>query len=556
MISDRFKNDGIPSWNMNEVQLEYKKLLEFKINSKEYELEKVDKCICGSNNFEVLSEKDRFGLNFTACICRNCGLITTSPRIKNEYLDHFYENEYQGLTFGFKIDNKKVYQTDKSLMKYRLNFLKEHLNKHINSIIEIGCGTGHNLVCIRNFLAENGVKCNVYGCDYSMECILTGKNVFNLDIYQGNSKVLIEKGLKADLIILSHVFEHFTQPLEEIKIIKELLNENGLIYIEVPGIKNLKETGMYEYDMLKYLTLAHMYNFSLGTLENIMKIAGFKLVNGDEFVHSIFALNLESNKIVLKNYYEDINNNLKELENYNDFYKQLTKMYAEKNYNNIIGKYIGYNLLEVFYYLYKSYLEIGDSKEALNYLMKYIEKVVKVKKEMSIESLKREVKDNFFNVALNDLVELLIDLEYNVEDIYLNAIYRLSIEYKLIRKKLFKNLYSQFTLNEYHKILNCVRIDLPETNFYLGKTYKILKQNTNAINYFIKYINCINKESWDTELAVCSKDFIISAYYHLGELYLSKNNKLEAKKCFEKSIELSDSIHIKAQEYLREIDNI
>lgn len=551
MISSRFKNDYMPNWNMNRVQLDYKKILELKFNNKEYELEKVNKCICGSANFEVLSEKDRFGLNFCACICRECGLITTSPRIKEEYLDQFYGNEYQGLTFGFKINNNKAYQTDMNLMKHRLNFLKGYLNSNIKTIIEIGCGTGHNLIAIREFLAENGVECSIYGCDYSIECISTAKNIFNLDIYQGNSQVLLDRGLKADLIILSHVFEHFTEPTKEIEMIKRLLNKNGIIYIEVPGIKSLLESGMYEYDLIKYLTLAHMYNFSLYTLENVMRLSGFKLIKGDEFVHSIFALDLCNYNINLKNDYKNIYDYLIDLEEHYCLYQNLTKMFIDKKYNDIIENYTKYNYLEVFYYLYKSYLEIGDKKKALEYLLKYIEKVRNAKKELTVEELKKEARDIYMNSALNDLVELIVNLEYNVQDFQLDAIYELSKQYEIVRKKTFEKLYSQFILNEYDKILKSAKIDIPETSFYLAKTYKILGQNSRAINYFIKYINFISNK--DKSVDVYSKDFEISAYYHLGELYYNEHNEAEAQKCFEKSIKLSDGKHIKAEEYLKKL---
>ena len=48
---------------------------------------------------------------------------------------------------------------------------------------------------------------------------------------------------KYDLIILSHVIEHFTDLDKIINKLKKLLNPNGVLYILTPGVLNFEKYG-------------------------------------------------------------------------------------------------------------------------------------------------------------------------------------------------------------------------------------------------------------------------------------------------------------------------
>ena len=120
----------------------------------------------------------------------------------------------------------------------------------------------------------------------------------------------IKKEIKFDIIIYSHVFEHILDLKKEIEEIKERLNPNGRLYIEVPGILNLH--GNYRSNLNRYLQNAHTYNFSLTTLCNILKINGFKLVSGNEKVEAFF---MKSTTLIdIQNDYDNIFTNLKKYE--------------------------------------------------------------------------------------------------------------------------------------------------------------------------------------------------------------------------------------------------
>jgi len=100
VLSKRFKYDGKPCVSLNELQIRMKKQIERKIEEGIYTFEDVPCCVCGGENFELLSEKDRYGLYVPVVICKDCGLIQTNPRMTQDAYNQFYELEYRKLYVG------------------------------------------------------------------------------------------------------------------------------------------------------------------------------------------------------------------------------------------------------------------------------------------------------------------------------------------------------------------------------------------------------------------------------------------------------------------------
>lgn len=58
MLFDRFKNDGKPVLDLNELQKDTKKQIGEKVAEGIYSFEEVPCCVCGGKHFELLSQKD------------------------------------------------------------------------------------------------------------------------------------------------------------------------------------------------------------------------------------------------------------------------------------------------------------------------------------------------------------------------------------------------------------------------------------------------------------------------------------------------------------------
>jgi transcription elongation factor Elf1 len=100
MISERYKNNGKVSIRLNKIQKAAKLSIEQKIASGVYRFENAVCPVCNSVDYEQLAEKDRYGLYCNTVICKNCGLLITTPMMTQESLNLFYSEDYDTLYRG------------------------------------------------------------------------------------------------------------------------------------------------------------------------------------------------------------------------------------------------------------------------------------------------------------------------------------------------------------------------------------------------------------------------------------------------------------------------
>jgi len=97
--------------------------------------------------------------------------------------------------------------------------------------LDVGCGNGVFLNWIREKNIEvTGIEPSIKAWEYARSLNL---NVFNLT-FEKYMKMFREKN-KFHIIILNCVLEHIQDPLVFLKKCKELLRDNGVIYVSVPN---------------------------------------------------------------------------------------------------------------------------------------------------------------------------------------------------------------------------------------------------------------------------------------------------------------------------------
>jgi len=239
-------------------------------------LKSIDVCLCGGKEFELIVKEDRYKIPVGVQLCRACGLGIQNPRPTDEALRNFYRADYRKLLRGTnKIDH------DYFLRGHRRgqgisSFMEEHQVSIRNGVVvEVGCGPGGTLEVFREKDNE------VWGCELDKKCVEYG-NAQGIKILLGDVNSLAQAGVMADLVILSHLLEHVPSPIDFAKNLSKILKETGLIYIEVPGMRNPKK------NFYASVQVAHLYYFDLVTLQYVMGKADFYLIAGNENVNSIF----------------------------------------------------------------------------------------------------------------------------------------------------------------------------------------------------------------------------------------------------------------------------
>jgi len=156
--------------------------------------------------------------------------------------------------------------------------------------------------------------------------------------------VKLDKG--PDIVIYSHVLEHILDPITELTKLKEIMKENSFLYVELPGIKNLNRN--YQADFLRLLQNAHIYHFTLASLKNVLRKAGYYFVCGDESIHSIFQKSSlpESADFHYDNGYQNTMAFLHKLE----FTRHLHPSKLEAFLSKVLKNIGLYNFTKSFYY--------------------------------------------------------------------------------------------------------------------------------------------------------------------------------------------------------------
>lgn len=265
----------------------YAKMFSTKLASGEFPQEDV-KCFCEADNYIPISDIDRYGIPYRICLCKECALLYANPRMTEEAFKKFY-TEYYRLIYGRmgydavlceKIGEGEIKHTPEYIRDFIYDIVDDLDMKRPKTVFDIGCGDGEILSAFGR---------DAVGVDYDKEMIENGR-ALGRNIIHGGIEKLEATGKKVDLIIMNHVLEHITNLKRDITRIRELLNDDGILYISVPGLYRWKREEIFQN--------AHTYQFNGNTLEYVMASCGFESVYLSEFIKSIW---MKSNVADIKN---------------------------------------------------------------------------------------------------------------------------------------------------------------------------------------------------------------------------------------------------------------
>lgn len=230
-------------------------------------------CVCGSHKDTfVISGCDRYGMNIPQVLCRECGLVRSGLVFTDESNDLFYQKYYRKLYNA----NESVEQYFKKQCNRGEHFVELLSNLQIldkiETVAEIGCGSGGVLFPLFK------IGKNVRGYDYDESFLEYGK-IKGLNLYQEDFYRSVENN-SIDLVIASHVVEHFTNPLDGIVRLLQKVKVGGYFVMEVPGLYWFPPSG---FNPLTNFQNAHVIQyFYKDYLEFLFQTLGVEILYGDE----------------------------------------------------------------------------------------------------------------------------------------------------------------------------------------------------------------------------------------------------------------------------------
>lgn len=277
LLGEEYRLAHARTKKMNHLQLTVRD--EIIKNDKPEDYESVP-CICGNNEeYEVLSEVERHGLPYRKVICLKCGLLRVSPRWTKKRYDSFYETQYRDL-YNPVTSSKEEHAKRLSLHPYMKDIgdwivdsnKRFGRQKKSPRVIEIGAGGGW----ILQNLPTEWIR---IGYDVDHDYLEIGKRLFNVEMKYGFLDEVYDEVKSSDIVILSHVVEHFLDPVESLRKINESMSHKSLLLIEVPGVFRIHYTNL---DPMTYMQNAHTYTFCVSTLKYLCLLAGFEVLEINE----------------------------------------------------------------------------------------------------------------------------------------------------------------------------------------------------------------------------------------------------------------------------------
>jgi len=241
------------------------------------------KCLCDNNDDILLSKSDRHCVEFPTVVCKKCGLIRAKDYFTDANTKDFYENYYRpgsnsiNINYG-EIDPETFFNTQVQNSKFKFDLINNKIKNICNKkILDLGGGIGGVL----NHFNNNN---ELYLADYYDPYLNYAKSK-GINIIKGG---LDKIDFKPDIIILSHVIEHWSNFKEEIKKLIRIQKIGETINsIEFPGVDSIK-LGRREGDIIGDIHVPHVYYFTSYVFENIMNRYGFEKLYIDSLIKSLF----------------------------------------------------------------------------------------------------------------------------------------------------------------------------------------------------------------------------------------------------------------------------
>ena len=216
--------------------------------------------VCKSKNLDVISPLKGKHIIYSKLYltrCNSCKLVFANPMTNEEKLIEYNSSYFNTAHGDFKVTPNAV-SFFRGISKIRLNHLTKFLNKNkiqCSKVLEIGPGPG--------YFAESWLELNPKTKYFAFE---TDSSCHDSLIEKGVKLINLDENFKVDLIVISHVLEHVSDPTIFLNTVTRNLNKGGVLFIEVP---------CYDY-LHKELHEPHLLFFDKSPMKFLLEKIHFK----------------------------------------------------------------------------------------------------------------------------------------------------------------------------------------------------------------------------------------------------------------------------------------
>ena len=224
--------------------------------------------LCGSGEHFILSRSMQFRLDCTTVICKGCGFCFVSPAPTEAACRSFYRDAYAHYYGGIHpiLEPESVRETPEETERF--GTIERCRRVSGSRLLEIGPGNGRFLV----LASRRGARCHAIEPSQEFRSRLASMGITPV----GEFLETTPAAKSYDIIVLFQVLEHFHDPVASVRAICELLNDDGILVLDVPNI--WKPYRSLDRHFLRYVHLSYFSPLSLGRL---LQSQGLELLHMD-----------------------------------------------------------------------------------------------------------------------------------------------------------------------------------------------------------------------------------------------------------------------------------
>lgn len=209
--------------------------------------------------------------------------FSVNPMPTKDELREFYKNEYYQKNTGqynknYSQDELEYFVSDCKVLQQL--FLKTFPNSNRKSFLDIGCGEGYQ----SNFFLKS--NWNVQCFDYSEFGISNHNPNLKDNFAKGELETFLKQGKqkeqKYSIILLKNVLEHVISPTSTLKLIKDIMDEETLLCIDVPNDYSSFQEYLIKNGYTKntwFCPPQHLHYFQFDSIQKLLKGEGFEIVS-------------------------------------------------------------------------------------------------------------------------------------------------------------------------------------------------------------------------------------------------------------------------------------
>jgi len=230
--------------------------------------------VCDSNEEIKIFSKE----GGTYVKCTSCNMVYLNPVFTDEAIVEYYQTNHT--------EQSKVVESDTD--NFYINIYNggldaiQNKNQNISNILDIGCSSGTFLdLAVKRDINTFGVELNKSEFEFAKN---KGHNVFNELLEK------IEFETKFDAITMWDVFEHIIDGEFYLKYMRDLLCENGVIFLQVPSSDSLAAKILQEHCNM-YDGLEHVNLYGVETIKKLAEKCGMEVLDIKTIISEIGVIN-------------------------------------------------------------------------------------------------------------------------------------------------------------------------------------------------------------------------------------------------------------------------